>query len=155
MKQLIFAGFMLAVLAYKPKMPSSLFINNLSFYAVAKYDTATIEGSWKLLPVLASDTAAGKIPEINFNLKTNKFSGNTGCNTISGTFILKQDALSFDENIISTKMACPGYNEKAFFDNLLRTNRYEIKNGVLQLMYNTTVLSQWVRHTSNTVIKQI
>ena len=104
---------------------------------------------------MASDTDNGKIPQINFDLKTNRFSGNKGCNTMSGNFIIKENTLSFSENIISTKIACPGYNEKAFFDNLLKTNRYEIKNGVLQLMYNATILSKWARHIDKTVTKQI
>jgi heat shock protein HslJ len=107
------------------------------------------------MPVLASDTAAGKIPQLNFNLKTNRFSGNTGCNTMSGSFDVKEDALRFGENMVSTKMACPGYNEKVFIDNLLKTNRYEIKNGVLQLMYNTTILSNWVRHSDTAITRQI
>ncbi|MEP6684541.1 MAG: META domain-containing protein [Parafilimonas sp.] len=155
MKHLIFAGLILSVLACRSKMPSATFVKDSTSRIVAIIDTSTIEGTWKLMPVLTSDTAAGKIPEINFDLKTSRFSGNSGCNAMSGTFILKQDALSFNENIISTKMACLGYNEKAFFENLLRTNRYEIKNGVLQLMYNTTILSKWVRHTDSTVTKQI
>src|SRR2546430_1665731 len=69
-------------------------------------DTATIAGYWQLMPVLASDTSAGKIPQLSFDLKTNRFSGNTGCNAISGAFMLKNDALSFDEKMISTRMAC-------------------------------------------------
>jgi len=52
-------------------------------------------------------------------------------------------------------MACPGYNEKAFLDNLLKTNRYRIKNGVLQLMYNTTILSNWVRHADTSISRQL
>jgi heat shock protein HslJ len=74
---------------------------------------------------------------------------------MSGSFEIKQDALKFSENVISTKMACPGYNEQPFFDNLLKVNRYEIKNGVLQLMYNTTILSKWVRHINTDPTKQI
>jgi len=155
MKHLILAGLLLPVLSYKFQVSSSLPVKNSSSKISLINDTATIEGTWKLMPVLASDTAAGKIPEISFDLKTNKFSGNTGCNTMSGSFVINQDALSFNENITSTKMACAGYNEKAFLESLLRTNRYQIKNGVLQLMYNTTVLSQWVRHTDNTPTKQI
>jgi heat shock protein HslJ len=155
MKRLIFAGLILSTFAFKYKTPSSSFVNNSSYRAVSISDTSSIEGTWKLMPVLASDTAAGKIPEINFDLKTNKFSGNTGCNAMSGNFVIKQDALSFNENIITTKMACAGYNEKAFLESLAKTNRYQIKNGVLQLMYNTTVLSQWVRHLDKTPTKQI
>ena len=74
---------------------------------------------------------------------------------MSGGFAVKQDALQFGENMVSTKMACPGYNEESFLDNLLKTNRYEIKDGVLQLMYNTTILSKWVRHLDKDPTKQI
>ncbi|SFP73587.1 META domain-containing protein [Parafilimonas terrae] len=118
-------------------------------------DTATLSGKWELMPVLSSDTAAGKIPFIVFNIKNGRFTGNTGCNNMSGAFLLSQDALQFNEKLISTKKTCPGYNEEAFMENLLKTNRYQIEDGVLQLMYNTTVLSKWVRHADKNPTKQI
>jgi heat shock protein HslJ len=117
--------------------------------------TETIAGNWQLQPVLASDTASGKIPTLNFDLLHHKFTGNTGCNSMSGSFVLKGDALSFAEQIIITRMACPGYNEKAFLENFTKTNRYQIKNGTLQLMYNTTILSNWVRHADTATTKRI
>ncbi|MEO8711832.1 MAG: META domain-containing protein [Parafilimonas sp.] len=154
MKQLILAGIFLSVIICKSNIESAA-VTHYSSYKQEMHDTTGLAGSWKLLPVLASDTAAGKIPQINFDVRTNRFSGNTGCNIMGGIFSCKQDALSFSRNIISTKMACPGYNEKAFLDNLLKTNRYEIKNGVMQLMYNATVLSKWVRHIDTTPTKHI
>ena len=155
MKLLIFAALFIPVIPCK----SGIYTNQegtLDSFSVQKIqDSTNIAGNWYLLPAMASDTAAGKIPQINFDLKTNNFSGNTGCNAMSGTFVIKQDAFQFNENIISTKMACPGYNEKLFIDNLLKTNRYQVKNGVLQLMYNATVLSQWARRIDTTTTKQI
>jgi heat shock protein HslJ len=115
----------------------------------------TLDGEWHLQPVLASDTASGKIPSLNFDLKTNRVKGNTGCNSFSETFVASAESLHFNNNIVSTKMACPGYNEKAFVDNLLKTNRYQIKQGVLQLMYNTTVLSKWTRTVDTSINKEI
>jgi len=115
----------------------------------------TLAGDWQLQPVLASDTASGRIPKLNFDLKNNRVSGNTGCNSFGGSFVLKGDGLIFSSNMISTKMACPGYNEKIFLDNLLKTNRYEIKQGVLQLMYNTTILSNWTRHADTAATRQL
>jgi len=108
-----------------------------------------------LQPVLASDTATGKIPTISFDLKKHTFTGNTGCNEMSGIFKLKADSLAFTEQIVATKITCQGYNEKAFLDNLFNTNRYQIKDGVLELMYNETILSKWVRHADTTTTKQI
>lgn len=115
----------------------------------------TLEGEWRLQPVLASDTASGRIPVLNFDLKNNRVNGNTGCNTFGGSFVMKSDALRFSSNMISTKMACPGYNEKIFLNNLLKTNRYEISEGILHLKYNTTILSNWARHADTATTRQL
>jgi heat shock protein HslJ len=155
MKDLISILILLSVFACKPHSQKTYVVQNTDSTKTILQDTNTIAGNWQLMPVLASDTATGKIPSINFDLKTNRFSGNTGCNSMSGSFQIKQDALTFNENFISTKMACPGYNEQPFLDNLHKVNRYEIKNGVLQLMFNTTILSQWVRHINTNPTKQI
>lgn len=105
----------------------------------------SLEGAWQLLPVLPSDTAAGKIPILVFDLKSKKFQGNSGCNNISGSFYIANDSLSFSEQILMKKMACPGYNEEGFMQSLTKTNRYTIEKGVLQLLQEQTVLSRWAR----------
>lgn len=107
--------------------------------------TATLNGTWYLQPVLPSDTGALKTPQLTFDLATNKFTGSTGCNSMSGTFIRTDSTLEFNENILLTKMACTGYNERAFIENLLRTNSYRFKNGLLVLQFNETELSKWGR----------
>jgi len=154
MKQVLIASVLLASITCHSDRPQvraedSIYVNN------SPTVNETLSGRWELQPALASDTATGKIPTINFDIVKHRFTGNTGCNDMSGTFILRADTLLFNEHVVSTKMACAGYNEKAFFDNLIKTNRYQIKEGVLQLMYNATVLSNWVRHTDTTTTKQI
>jgi len=64
---------------------------------------------------------------------------------MSGTFNYTDTTLSFNKDIVSTKMACVGYNEKAFLENLLRTNTYKLENGILILMFEETELSRWTR----------
>jgi heat shock protein HslJ len=108
-------------------------------------DTTTLAGQWFLQPILPADTATGRIPRLIFNVTDSRFSGNTGCNNMSGTFIRTDTSLVFNERIITTKMACTGYNEKAFLESLLRTNRYKFDQGVLILMFNETELSRWTR----------
>ena len=108
-------------------------------------DTFSINGAWFLQPVLASDTATGNIPTLIFNLEKNKFSGNTGCNNMNGSFERTDTSLLFNEKIITTRMACPGYNEDAFIKSLLRTNKYKFDNGVLVLLFESTELSRWTR----------
>ena len=154
MKNLLFAQLIIPLIICTSNILSPSFAKG-PVPNIKMLDTVSLQGKWKLMPVMASDTAAGKIPFLDFDLKAGKFSGNTGCNNISGSFLFKEDALQFGENMISTKMECTGYNEKAFLDNLIKTNRYEIKDGVLQLMYNTTILSKWVRHIDTNPTKQI
>jgi len=123
-------------------------VSSITDTAVVQSKNITLEGAWQLEPVLPSDTAAGKIPTIVFDLTTKKFQGNTGCNNVSGNFYTSGDSISFNEQILMTKMACPGYNEQGFIESLTRTNRYKIEKGSLQLMQDQTVLSKWIRKDS-------
>ena len=107
--------------------------------------TTTLAGQWYLMAVLSSDTAAGKIPEINFNLSTSSFTGNTGCNRMSGKFQKTDSSIVFDKNIMTTKMACTGYNEDAFMKNLLRINRYRFDSNMLILLADGVEVSKWTR----------
>ena len=108
-------------------------------------DTVSLKGSWYLQPMLASDTATGKIPELHINLAAQTFTGNTGCNTMRGSFQKSDSSLVFNQNIVTTKMFCSGYDEAAFVRSLLRTNRYRFENDVLVLMFDATELSRWTR----------
>jgi heat shock protein HslJ len=155
MKHTLLAALFITAITCHTNYPPATLGRDSSAVSNDFFANETLSGKWLLQPVLASDTASGKIPTINFDLTKHTFTGNTGCNTMSGSFIIKADSLRFNEQMISTQMACPGYNEKAFFDNLVKTNRYQIKEGVLQLMYNATVLSNWVRHADTTKTKQI
>lgn len=115
-------------------------------------DTAVITGSWVLVPVLASDTAAGKIPAINFNSRNKTFTGNTGCNQMSGKYIQHANQISFSHRMVVTKMACEGYNEKQFIESLLRVTSYKFQNGMLILMEGQTPLSKWNRKSNNNTL---
>ncbi len=120
-----------------------------------KADTATLAGNWVLQPVLASDTASGKIPTVSFDLTKNKFTGFTGCNRMSGSFMAKGNTLAINHQLILTKMFCEGYNEKEFITNLLRVNSFKIEGGVLQLMIDKTPISKWVRKTDNKLVAKL
>jgi heat shock protein HslJ len=111
-------------------------------------DTSTLGGPWYLQPVLPSDTAAGKTPTMVLDMAKSRFSGNTGCNSMRGSFYFSKtdSSFSFSDKIITTKMACPGYNEPAFMKSLRSTAHYRLRNGVLTLLgENNTELSRWMR----------
>src|SRR3954471_17603848 len=69
-----------------------------------------LNGKWRLIPVLPSDTATGRIPMLIFILDSKRVAGNTGCNNFSGTFNIDNNNLTFNHDFVSTKMACPGYD---------------------------------------------
>ena len=99
-----------------------------------KFQTGnTLDGKWQLIPALPSDTATGRIPTLNFILNDKRVAGNTGCNNFSGTFNIDKNSLTFNHDFVSTKMACPGYDEAAFERSLLRTNNFEINGDTLSL----------------------
>src|SRR5687768_6485441 len=60
-------------------------------------DTSKLDGLWFLQPMLVSDTATGKIPRLEFNLATKRFTGNTGCNNMSGSFDFTDSTLQFNQ----------------------------------------------------------
>jgi heat shock protein HslJ len=111
----------------------------------APADTGKLGGNWFLVAVLPSDTAAGKIPTINFDEASHKFTGNTGCNNMRGNFTVTDSTLKIDEQIITTKMACVGYNEDAFLKNLPKVTGFRFENGMLVLLNDQAELSRWTR----------
>lgn len=116
--------------------------------AASAPDTTTLGGTWVLQPMLPSDSATGKLPRLDLDLAKSRFSGNTGCNSMHGEFWYSKtdSSLSFSDKIITTKMACPGYNEPAFMKSLRSAGRYKLREGMLILLSDdNTELSHWVR----------
>ncbi len=104
-----------------------------------------LDGRWFLVPVLESDTSTGRIPEIQFDLGNSGFSGNTGCNRMSGSFLATDSSLHFSDKMMMTKMFCSGYNETAFVRNLLRTDGYKFSKKMLILTVQGVEVSRWNR----------
>ena len=68
---------------------------------------ATLNNEWKLLSI--DGIAIGetqKIPQIKFQLEENRFSGNDGCNQVSGSIEEINDRLIKFGPMMGTKMAC-------------------------------------------------
>ena len=119
---------------------------------MAPPDTTTLGGVWYLQPVLPSDTAAGKTPMLDLNLAKSRVLGNTGCNSMNGVFWFSKNdsSLSFSDKIVTSRMSCTGYNERAFIKSLLSAGRYRLRNGVLTLLSDDNAeLSHWVRKPGN------
>ena len=118
---------------------------------VPKKATANIKlsGKWYLIPAMDSDTASGHVPDISFDIKGSKFSGNTGCNRMAGTFIATDSTMQFSDKMITTRMFCSGYNESAFLQNLLRVESYKFRKGLLIFLVGEIEVSRWTRKNPN------
>lgn len=99
-----------------------------------------IDTLWELQKQNGVSVNTNHIPELVLHSPDKKFYGNTGCNRMSGSFTIDGKALKFDDKIISTRMACEGYNENDFINTLLKVNTYNIRDSLLELKQDSTVL---------------
>lgn len=109
------------------------------------WSISDLEGKWYLQIVTVNDSSNNRTPEIQFDTKQNLFSGTTGCNQMSGSFIATDSSLHISDKMITTRMFCPGYDELTFLQNLLKIDGYHFKNGRLILTSKNDVISQWSR----------
>lgn len=81
---------------------------------------------------------------IKFNQENKSAGGNGSCNVFGSNFSEIKDKISF-KNIFSTKMYCEGVQqtEDAFFKQLERVNRFEIKDRTLLLYQDKDVLLEF------------
>jgi heat shock protein HslJ len=88
-------------------------------------------GTWELNYISGPRIAfnglyPGKRPSIKFDIAEKRFSGNSSCNSFSGTLMADDTTINFTEPFVMTKMACPGEGEAVFVEMLRKVNRYEI-----------------------------
>jgi|CXWL01.1.fsa_nt_gi heat shock protein HslJ len=82
---------------------------------------------------------------IKFNREKKSAGGNGSCNSFGSDFSIGNDKISF-KNIFSTKMYCDGVQqtEDAFFRQLGKVNRFEVKDKKLLLYQDKDVLLEFV-----------
>jgi copper homeostasis protein (lipoprotein) len=85
---------------------------------------------------------------IEFSPADKRFSGNAGCNRISGNYILeKKNRIDLGE-IISTKMSCDDIAfETSFLSTLNNVNRFESKDNILVLKNGRDILLKFEPRT--------
>lgn len=117
---------------------------------IEKKVAPSLNGSWQLQMIFASDNNWTNVPSMSINLTDRTFSGNSGCNNIKGQFTISGSYLGFDKNIISTKKACASaadnLYEKGFLSALLKVNKYTINNDELELGQGEIVLMKFKRN---------
>ena len=78
---------------------------------------------------------------IEFLTREKRFSGNGGCNSTNGAYILDKKSSIHFTDVISTKMSCPDIAfENTFLATLNKVNRYEINGSTLLLKDGNEIL---------------
>lgn len=81
---------------------------------------------------------------IKFHEEKNSAGGNGSCNTFGSSTTISGNSIHF-KNIFSTKMYCEGVQatEDAFFKQLEKVTRYEVKGKKLMLFHDKEVLLEF------------
>ena len=105
-----------------------------------------LTGNWELKSLWGVEEDKVSKAFINMNFETKSFTGNTGCNNISGTFSFKEELLIIDKNISIDKNNCPAYMDKKFVSMLMKINKFQIQNNALELSQDNIVLMSFKRN---------
>ena len=97
------------------------------------------DNTWMLIELngnpIKNDSSSQRIPQIVFRSAENKFNGNTGCNSMAGTYELKENNRILLTGIFSTKMACMNNMEleSQFLNALDQADNYTLTGDTLIL----------------------
>lgn len=80
-----------------------------------------------------------KKPTITFDLPSTKANGNSSCNNYNVSFTISGNKIKFGPPM-STKMACKGGGEAAFFRTLETVTQYSVSDSTLNLIMGDTAM---------------
>lgn len=91
---------------------------------------ALYQYTWNLLELEGTAVTSFKTPYLQFSQgQVNRVSGNTGCNELSGAFVLSGERGIRFSPLATTRMACLGdYNESAFLSVLQKATEWRISD---------------------------
>ncbi len=89
----------------------------------------------------------GRTPTMSINAARRVFSGNTGCNSMSGSFNFSGNDIQFNKSINTSKMSCNDYDETNFLAALKKVDHYTINGNQLELKQGSTTLLTFKRRS--------
>ncbi|RZJ67552.1 MAG: META domain-containing protein [Flavobacterium sp.] len=116
-----------------------------------KQKVPTINGSWTLEYLSAPGADFTKLypnekPTLNVDVVQNQASGKNGCNNFSGGVKVVGNLVTFDQNMITTKMFCPGDGERIFMGALFKANAYTFDSeGKLTLLNDDIAIMRFAK----------
>jgi len=111
----------------------SMILVSCNIFKCKKTDAVSkLEGNWELNyitgPRITFDGLyPNKKPTINFNVKENRVSGNSSCNSFTGKLNVTGNKIDFTQPMVMTKMMCgDGQGEQVFMNTLEKITSYDI-----------------------------
>ncbi len=118
-----------------------LFLVLFSCKSISQKKSAVVitDKNWQLTEVygekITDSTKFRKHPFISFSKEENRISGNSGCNSLNGTFELSEKNKIKISQLISTRMACIGVTvERQVLKSLREADSYSATNDALILL---------------------
>lgn len=116
-------------------------------------DPKLLNGAWELTYISGATMGADQLypnkkPLINFNIIESKVNGNTGCNSFTGEILsIRPGEISFDDNMVMTRMFCEGQGETVFVNNLKSVKAFRLidEGKTLQLTNGKTDVMRLAR----------
>ena len=107
-------------------------------YILRKSPDDIVEKYWKLTELRGKpvqvDSSYNKEPHIIFKQQENRIIGHGGCNSISGSYELKEGNRIIISNVIATRMSCANISiELEFLNVLAMADNYNLNGDVLVL----------------------
>jgi heat shock protein HslJ len=107
-----------------------------------------INGKWLLNKIngknIPTQLGQNNIPHLDINGELKTISGSTGCNRLSGKFVLRNYNVLMG-SMATTKMACPNAMESAFLAVFNHIISYQISNNNLLLINNEEVTCEFIK----------
>ena len=86
-----------------------------------------------------------RVPEMKILADLGIFTGNTGCNSMSGSFNFSGNDIKVNPKIRTSKMYCNDYDESAFLNSLVKVDNYKIANDMLELKQGNLIVLTFKR----------
>lgn len=144
-----------------PQNTANVFINHLHtayLYLLNKLSPTgdqpimtqtALTGTWELDYMSGNATMENlypvRKPTLMIEEATKRISGNTGCNSFSGSAVIDGGAIRFPEAVTMTRMACPGEGEAKFLSLLKSADHYTISQQELTLLAGDAAVMRFAR----------
>lgn len=146
MKKIIFAVFALMI-----TLVSCDTIKNTTSTANLSTEVAALNGSWELNYISGPKVAFEKLypqkkPTMLIDVEKKSVSGNSGCNTYTGTLVAAEGIINFNQAFAVTKMMCAesALGETTYFEILKKVTKFSVADGnTLQLFAGNLLLMKF------------